>query len=267
MDVTPPIDFVIITPLSEERDAVLRSLGTFAKTNPSEEDTRVYYTSKLTATFPDSSQTSYKIAVAPLIDMGRVEAATATNDAIRRWRPRFVLLVGIAGGYRDAGVQLGDVLISKQIADYEEQKLKEAKTKIRWQVFRANTRLLAQAQSIDSDAWLDLLDAKRPREGQPEVHFGVICTGDKVIANDLLSDYEETWDRLIGVEMEAGGTARAAFQAADAPGFFMIRGVSDLADGEKDTKQVKKWRSYACDVAATFTVAFLKNGPVPANPQ
>ena len=107
MNVEPPVDFVIITPLAEERDAVLGKIESYTKTNPTEEDTRVYYTSELKATFPDGSPTIYRIAIAPLIDMGRVEAATATNDAVRRWRPRFVLLVGIAGGYREAGVQLG----------------------------------------------------------------------------------------------------------------------------------------------------------------
>ena len=41
---------------------------------------------------------------------------------------------------------------------------------------------------------------------------------------------------LIGVEMEAGGVASAAFQAASRPGFFMVRGVSDVADPDKDAR-------------------------------
>lgn len=75
-------------------------------------------------------------------------------------------------------------------------------------------------------------------------HLSNDCLGPSglVIAKDLLLDYEETWDRLAGVEMEAGGSARAAFQAAESPGSFMVRGVSDLADRGKDTKQVKSWR-------------------------
>lgn len=263
----PPVDFVIITPLSEECDAVLRKLGNHTKTNPSEEDTRVYYTSSLAATFPDGSSSTYRIAVASLADVGRVEAATATNDAIRRWRPQFVILVGIAGGYRDADVQLGDLLIPTQIVDYEKQKFKNDGTKIRWQGFRVNTRLLNEARSFRSDDWKHCIDTPRPRQGYPQVHYGIVFTGDKVIANDLLSEYQRTWDCLIGVEMEAGGTALAAFQAPGAPGFFMIRGVSDLADPTKNTKLVEKWRAYACDVAASFTIAFLQSGPVPANPQ
>jgi hypothetical protein len=72
---------------------------------------------------------------------------------------------------------------------------------------------------------------------------------------------------LIGVEMEAGGAAATAFQASAKPGFFMIRGVSDLADAEKDSLSTGRWRAYACDVAAAYLEAFLKSGPVKPAPK
>ena len=50
----------------------------------------------------------------PLLGMGRVEATAATSDAIRKWNPRYVVLVGIAGGVAGRGVRLGDVLVSSQ---------------------------------------------------------------------------------------------------------------------------------------------------------
>lgn len=42
----------------------------------------------------------------------------------------------------------------------------------------------------------------------------------------------------------------------------MVRGVSDLADEHKGSADVEKWRSYACDAAASFAIALLKSGPV-----
>ena len=63
--------------------------------------------------------------------------------------------------------------------------------------------------------------------------------------------------------MEAAGVATAAFQSSDRTGFFMVRCVSDLADEKKDSSHVRKWRSYACDAAASFTIALLKSGPIP----
>ena len=43
----------------------------------------------------------------------------------------------------------------------------------------------------------------------------------------------------------------------------MVRGVSDLADAKKGSGRVKKWRAYACDVAAAYAVSLLRDGPVP----
>jgi hypothetical protein len=118
------------------------------------------------------------------------------------------------------------------------------------------------------NAWLDLLEVKRPSdEGEPTVHFGTILTGDKVDAIGHTGQYMAQWPKAIGVEMEAGGVAAVAFQAADQPGFLMVRGVSDLADRDKDSRLVRGWRSYACDVAASWAVAFLRSAPVPPAPR
>jgi len=63
--------------------------------------------------------------------------------------------------------------------------------------------------------------------------------------------------------MEAAGVATAAFQSVDKPGFFMVRSASDLADEQKNSADVQKWRSYASDAAAAFTIALLRSGPIP----
>ena len=94
----------------------------------------------------------------PLLGMGRVEAANAAGDAIRRWRPRYILLVGVAGGMAKAGVGLGDVLISDQIVDYELQKSTMDKKAIRWQVHRVDPRLLGARKNVIGDEWQQLLE-------------------------------------------------------------------------------------------------------------
>jgi nucleoside phosphorylase len=77
----------------------------------------------------------------------------------------------------------------------------------------------------------ELISVERPRRGNPRRHIGSIASGDKVIAfGEVLTTYQNVWPKLLGVEMEAAGVATAAFQATNKPGFFMVRGVSDLAD-------------------------------------
>ena len=260
-------DFVIITPLEEEREAMLAHLGKPNRLPPANDDIRVYYPATIPVTFTnettsEETTSEYEVVLTDLLGMGRVEAANVVGDAIRRWRPRYVILVGIAGGLSKAEVQVGDVLISEQIADYELQKLTEETTLTRWSVHRASPALLAAAKQLRPEDWQRFIREPRPQAGTPQRHFGPICTGDKVVANGLLDQYHEVWTKLIGCEMEAGGVASAAFEAASAPGFLMVRGVSDLADRDKDKAQTGSWRAYACDVAAAYVEAFLKSGPV-----
>ena len=42
----------------------------------------------------------------------------------------------------------------------------------------------------------------------------------------------------------------------------MVRGVSDLADEDKGTEEVERYRIYACDIAAQYTIDLLQDGPV-----
>jgi nucleoside phosphorylase len=259
-----PIDFVIITALEEEREAVLSKLPFPKKLPPSNEDVRVYYHSQIPVHLSDGSFDTYDIIILSPLDKGRVEASTATSDAIRRWQPRFVLLVGIAGGINDAGISLGDILISNQIVDYSLQKIQEDGAKVRYVVHQAAPRLLNAAQNFYLDKCLELLEIQPPQEITPKRFVGAIASGDKIIAfGNVLKKYQNDWPKLIGVEMEAAGVAAASFQSANPPGFFMVRGVSDLADSDKDSSDTKKWRSFACDVAAAYTIALLQSGPIP----
>jgi nucleoside phosphorylase len=222
-----PTDFVIITALQEELEALLETLPSAQRMPPSEEDVRIYYQADLPITFSDGSTGSYRLVLMSLLGMGRVQAANATNDAIRRWQPRYVLLVGIAGGISEAEVKRGGVSISDQVVDYELQKLTERGEQIRWETHRADPRLLEAARHLKKENWYRLIKKKRPQRGTPQCLIGSLATGDKVVAiKDVLERYRSDWPKLIGIEMESGGVASAAFQSARQPGFLMIRGVN-----------------------------------------
>lgn len=256
-------DFVILTALEEERDSLLSKLPESQKLKPSNNDVHVYYTTRLPVVFPDGSAGAYHIVITTLLGMGRVQAATAAGEAIRSWSPSYVILVGIAGGIAELDVTFGDVLVPDQIIDYELQKIAPKASKPRYQVYRVDSRLLGAAINFNDGHWHNAVVMKRPLPGGPKRHIGPIVSGDKVIASARsLVKYRKEWPKVIGVEMEAAGAAAASFQSATKPGFFMVRGVSDLADSRKDSKEAKKWRSYACEVASSYLVELLKSGPV-----
>ncbi|MDQ3706136.1 MAG: 5'-methylthioadenosine/S-adenosylhomocysteine nucleosidase [Chloroflexota bacterium] len=262
--VQSPVDFVIITALREELAAVLTKLRAYRRLPPMRHDVRIYYWSEVETAFSDGSKHKYNVIVFSLLGMGRVEAANATNDAIKQWRPRYILLVGIAGGLAVNNVKLGDILVSDQVVDYELQKLTDEGPEVRYNVYRVDPRMLGASQHLESDQWLKFVSAKRPSKGLPSVIQGPIATGDKVVAFEtVLERYRSAWPRLVGVEMEAGGAASAVLQRDNPPGFFMVRGVSDLADEEKNSPRISGWRPYATDIAAAYAVALLQSGPTP----
>lgn len=258
------IDFVLITALPEELDALLNKLPDYRKLPPTNEDIRTYYEAEIPFRFPDNTSGSYKVIVMSLLGMGRIQAAMATADAIQSWSPRYVILIGIAGGIKSRGVKIGDVLVSDQVVDYEQQKITPTGQEVRWEVQRADARMLNATNNYTNSNWKAKISITRPGAGASKIHVGPIASGDKVVAfGEIMIKYKSVWPKLIGVEMEASGAATAVFQSPEKPGFFMIRGVSDLADENKNTKNVEKWRSYACEVAAAFLVSLLQSGPIP----
>lgn len=264
MNTTHGADFLIITPLPEERDAILIALPNTQKLPPDGTDIRTYYVARVPVTLNDGARSEYLVAVVAPVQMGQTDATAVTLDAIRRWSPRYVILTGIAGGMTRSHVSLGDILVAEQVVEYERAKQTTAGDEIRWRTHEVDQRLLAAAKGFTDPQWMTT-PALRPDRSKPTVHFGPICTGDKIVADArVLRTYSEIWPKLIGIEMEGGGVATAVAQtAAPMPGFFMVRGVSDLADDQKDTEHVRQWREHACSIAASYVAAFIRSMPVP----
>lgn len=254
-----PVDFIIITALKEEQKALLAKLPPVQRLPPTDDDVHVYYRTELPVTLSDGTSGTYTLILLSIMGMTREKAALFTTDALHRWHPRYVLLMGIAGGNATAKVSCGDVLVSEQIVDYEHQKITTTgEREYRWEVHRGDPRLLEASRHL-GDSWRRMIRKRRPQPGKPSAFFGPIATGDKVVNYlPFLRELLSYWPKLIGVEMESGGVASAAFQAAKAASFFMVRGVSDLAENKDDT-----WRQYACHTAAAYVLTLLQSGPVP----
>src|SRR5258708_40301898 len=92
----------------------------------------------------------------------------------------------------------------------------------------------------------------------PQVHFGVVASGEKVIADTALtSELQSDWSQLVGIEMEGIGAAIAAYDADFLPGVLLVKGLCDWADQSKNDD----WQAYAADVSASFVTGLLKSEP------
>lgn len=253
------VDFVVITALPEERDAVFRKLSDVRKLEKDGADVHTYYEASIQTQRSDGS--AYRVIVTSLTGVGPQTATSKAQAVTQRWNPTCVLLVGIAGGVRSK-TELGDVLIASMIADYTLGKVGPQGRKIRWQPHRTDANLYDSAHNL-SKGWQGNIQVSRPSSGSSRVRYGVIASGGDVVAYDeLIAEYDQAWDKLIGVEMEGGGVATGLHETMQRPRFLMVRGVSDYADQEKGTPEVEQWREYACDVAASYAIALLREGPI-----
>ena len=194
--------------------------------------------------------------------VGNVYAAVHTARCLQRLKPHYVLMVGIGGGVKEEA-DLGDIVVSEQIIYYESTKEKPFFSDQRPQVLPADGLLLDRAKNYTDISWHTLIQAERPASIRcvkvPQVRFGPIASGEKVIADDnRVNELKQLHSKLSGLDMESFGVALAASEWPDSPKFIAFRGICDYADDEKNDE----WHEYAADSAAAFTVGLLRSGAI-----
>jgi nucleoside phosphorylase len=252
-------DFVIITALEKEAKAVVSRLENHIVMKFEDKDIRTYHCGTVPIQDTDSA---YRVVVVLLPSMGEIAAANAVTDAIAQWNPRFVLMVGIAGGIPQDNLDLGDVVVAEQIIGYEYGKVTEDGIEPRDRVYPVSALLLERVRNFWDDSWTQQISVHRPDNATRPVSklfVGSIASGNKVIAStEFCQRLKTRWPKLIALEMEGEGVFAAAFDRPQIPATLVIRGISDMADERKSDE----WQEYAANAAAAFAVSFLKSGPV-----
>lgn len=115
-DVKDTIDIVTITVIDEELEAVLRFFSpTHVAIGHDEEANapRLYYIAEIV----DSQKHPWKIAILQVKNQGNNTALALTAKALQTIKPKWILLVGIAGGAPGENFTLGDVYLTTRIHD------------------------------------------------------------------------------------------------------------------------------------------------------
>src|SRR5262245_17540143 len=105
------IDFAVITILEEEFEAVLRR---FEPRNPVVGGRQSYEYCRLRR----SDGRFVTVAIVRAFDQGQSVAQSVARDVIEDLQPRWLVLVGIAGGVPQSEFSLGDVLIASSLHDF-----------------------------------------------------------------------------------------------------------------------------------------------------
>ncbi|GKZ98794.1 hypothetical protein AnigIFM60653_000128 [Aspergillus niger] len=211
-------------------------------------------------------------------------AVIATEVRISFPSLRFGLMVGVGGGVRDAGVQLGDVVVSKPSREYggviqydygkaidggeweHTGMLNKPPTVLLTAISRLQAAHLQKPNRISESVSKviainpgmeatfgypqsseDALRRGTTRLEQPcGIHYGLIASGNKVIKDGKLRDEIAKKYGILCFEMEAAGLM-------DNFPCLVIRGICDYAD----THKKKDWQGYASLTAAAYAKELL----------
>jgi len=259
-------DFVIVTALEKEAKAVVSRLENCTRQRFEDKDIRTYHCGLVP--IQDTGR-AYRVVVVQLPDIGEVSAANAAGDAIRCWKPNYVLMVGIAGGMPKKkpskdDLDLGDVVVANQIIGYEYSGVTEDGPEPRDHVYPVSRLLLDRVHNFWDEDWTTQtqINVDRPNNGRRSASkrfVGPILSGNKVVkSTEFRERLRKRWPKSLAVEMEGEGVFAAVFSQPQIRHALVIRSICDMADKRKSDE----WQEYAANAAATFTVSFLKSGPV-----
>jgi adenosylhomocysteine nucleosidase len=185
------------------------------------------------------------------LDPGPRSAVIAYHQLQKHYAPPIVLLVGVAGAI-EAGIAIGDVVISDEVIYYDARREAADGVLRRGQGHRMAPVLRHRLNEFFRVHGEVLSD----REGVPfRVHRGPVGSGDAVVT-DRRSDIRQ-WlrrfnEKTLAVETEAGGVAQAFYEelAADTShrGWLTIRGISDRADRHMGQEYHELAATHAADV-------------------
>lgn len=255
-------DIGIVCALEQpELDAVLRALGG-VKTWKEIGDARYTHVYR-EATLTTNSGKSLRVVATASTSMGLTAAAIATTQLILQFRPRLVVMIGIAAGTRSGNKEFGDVLVADPSVDYNSGKVVDVKG-IREFLpdpypigLNARLRSVLQKYASNKEVFIDI--RKRWAEATPtapnRLHLGPLGAADQVIDDPTrILEITKNWRKLVGVEMETYAVYRACHEAPDPkPRMVSFKAVCDFAAQKTDS-----WQSYAAFVAAEFAIDFLK---------
>ncbi len=216
------MDVVIITATNVELKAVLRLLTPLPQRKRAllvYAGPETYYLGKFGA----------HNAVVTKCRMGAIDSGgviLATEQAQRLWRPKAIIMTGIAFGKALDKQKMADVLIASQIISYEQQRVGEKEIVYRGSIPPSNTTLLNRFENVQNWKFI------RPDGQACAIHIGPILSGEKLIDNPKFkATLFKHFPQAIGGEMEGAGLVAASGRVGTA--WILVKSICDWGDGKK----------------------------------
>jgi nucleoside phosphorylase/energy-coupling factor transporter ATP-binding protein EcfA2 len=296
-DAMPRVDIGILTFREDELEAVLERF-------PPErivDGRRMYNLSRV----PLEGGGSYTVAMTRCVEeMGSGDAANAVRDLVEDLGPSLLLVVGIAAGMPSEEITLGDVVVATRIANVrlfpisDKRANPPANETMHKDVAKWASNLPARIPTMadwNNEAFTgptpdipgkfegDILmegtvrssfkyhfsgewtyrsypnPRRKLRASRPKT--GVIVATDRLPGDGHLKSIWENFSEN-ALAVEASSLSLYSVARAVELRTMSIRGVSEIIGLQRDPR----WIRYACKIAASFALAFLKTGPIDPRP-
>jgi len=239
-------DVAIVTALSTpELDAMLRIPWNWRESRLADDPT----------TYHIGSAGRKTVVAASAPRMGMPAACGLTAKVISEWRPKQVIMIGIAAGVTDR-VNLGDVVIADPTWDWGAGKWIKEGEQLRFQPDPHQVPLdVAVRQAVEplTSGRIHFKDLMKDWGGDhpvigPKVRIGPFASGASVLSDgQRISEVLDQNRKLLAVDMEAYGVCVACNEARGMrPTPLIIKAIVDFADGAKGDV----WQRYAAAAAA-----------------
>lgn len=127
---------------------------------------------------------------------GEGNTAAAVQFTSQYWQPRWLFIVGIAGGFPEQKVQKGDLVVAQFVYDFDFEKLKNGAFERRPEYdYACDRSLLGHVEILATNkarSWLLSIAAPRP-DGLPiketRVHLGYLASSNKVVDDPTAEMY------------------------------------------------------------------------------
>ncbi|MBQ6380608.1 MAG: hypothetical protein IJJ41_03280 [Clostridia bacterium] len=204
-------------------------------------DSQAYY-----ETWFEKDGERHRIITAQQSVMGMTAATVLTMKAIAQFKPRYVIMSGIAAGTGDEARQIyGDVIVPDVIWDYSTGKfVGPDETEIRF----GDLGFLPRPRSVYIDEkMIELVKSTIGRDDNEfHVHIGPLACGSSVVANRAVVEKQvlSLFPKTVGLDMESYSVAFSCQNsAAPKPQAIVVKSICDFADSEK-SDQYQKFAAY-----------------------
>ena len=205
----------------------------------------------------------FKVVTARQSEMGMTAAGVLTTKLIAAFRPKYVIMVGIAAGvaYKNVVDQIyGDVVVPDVVWDYSSGKFVAAK---RANVNFGGVGFIPRPHFVNTDeAILGAVElAMESPKNECHVHIAPMACGSTVVANSEIVEKQihSQYSNTAALDMESYAAMYAVKAAPEPkPRGVVIKSVCDYADEEKSDQYQKFAAFTSAQFAKLLYEDFLK---------